>query len=164
MTSLCKKLILGSVGTFAVLVTVVSQANEHDQNAQEQSNLKKALYCMDILENRSDLKAAQKIDILREECFSQNYIQHSPHVADGQEAVLRLFENRFKNHPETSISIKRTASEGDLVWIHLHAKRTPQDLGRAVINIFRMEDGKFVEHWNTVQAVPEKSKNNNTMF
>ncbi len=26
--------------------------------------------------------------------------------------------------------------------------RTPEDLGRAVINIFRMKDREFVEHWN----------------
>ncbi len=61
-------------------------------------------------------------------------------------------------------SVKRTASEGDLVWIHQHVRRTPEDLGRAVINIFRMKDGKFAEHWNLGQAVPETSKNDNTIF
>jgi predicted SnoaL-like aldol condensation-catalyzing enzyme len=154
--------------TLAGLLTTLSvgmcQANESSQSALEQSNLKKALYCMDILENRPDLEPSQKIEILRNECFAENYIQHSPHVADGRDAVLSLFERRFKNRPEITTSVKRTASEGDLVWIHQHVKRTPKDLGRAVINIFRMKDGKFAEHWNLGQAVPDKSKNNNTMF
>ena len=154
----------GLAGFLATLAVGVCQASENPQSALEQSNLKKALYCMDLLENRPDIESSRRIDTLRNECFAETYIQHSPYVQDGRDVVLSLFENRYKNHPETSISIKRTASEGDLVWIHLHVKRTPKDLGRAVINIFRMEDGKFAEHWNVVQAVPEKSKNNNTMF
>jgi len=60
--------------------------------------------------------------------------------------------------------IKRTGADGDLVWIHLHAKRTPDALGNAVINIFRMKDGKFAEHWNVGQSVPAESANDNTMF
>ena len=154
----------GLTGFLATLAVGVCQAGESAQDALEQSNLKKALYCMDLLENRPDIEPSLRIDTLREECFSETYIQHSPHVKDGRDVVLSLFANRYKNHPETSISVKRSASEGDLVWIHLHVKRTPEALGRAVINIFRMEDGKFAEHWNVGQPVPKTSKNNNTMF
>lgn len=133
-------------------------------NNLEQANLQKALYCMEILENRPDLQPSERINILRNDCFAETYIQHSPHVEDGRDALLAIFERRFVSHPGTSTSIKRTASEGDLVWIHQHVKRSPDDLGRAVVNIFRMEDGKFVEHWNVIQAVPAESKNNNAMF
>jgi len=151
-------------GFLATIAAGLCQASENPQSALEQSNLKKALYCMDILENRPDLEPSYRIDILRNECFSETYIQHSPHVADGRDAVLSLFAKRFINSPKITTSVKRTASEGDLVWIHQHVKRTPEDLGRAVINIFRMKDGKFAEHWNLGKPVPEKSKNNNTMF
>jgi len=160
----CKTLKYALAGFLTTLSIGVCQASDTSQSSQEQANLKKALFCMDILENRPDLKPLHRIDILRNECFAENYIQHSPHVADGRDAVLSLFERRFKNSPKITTSVKRTASEGDLVWIHQHVKRTPEDLGRAVINIFRMENGKFAEHWNLGQAVPEKSKNNNTMF
>ena len=139
----------------------VGQANE---DSQEAANLKKELYCMEVLENRPDLEPSARIEILRDECFAENYIQHSPHVEDGRDAVLKLFERRFNNHSETTTSIKRTASQGDLVWMHQHVQRSPEDRGRAVVNIFRMEDGKFAEHWNVIQAVPEKSKNDNGMF
>lgn len=151
-------------GCLAILAIGVCQASENPQSDLEQSNLKKALYCMDILENRPDLEPSRRIDTLRNKCFAETYIQHSPHVPDGRDAVLSLFAKRYKNRPTITSYIKRTASQGDLVWIHQHVKRTPQDPGRAVINIFRMEDGKFVEHWNVGQAVPEQSKNNNTMF
>jgi predicted SnoaL-like aldol condensation-catalyzing enzyme len=167
-----KHIEIGNIKTLiccaTVLMTVLAlggcQVGEDPQAVLEAANLEKALYCMDILENRPDLEPSRRIDILRNECFAETYIQHSPHVQDGRDTVLSLFANRYMNFPETSISIKRAASEGDLVWIHQHVKRTPDDPGRAVVNIFRMEDGKFAEHWNVVQAVPEKSKNNNTMF
>ena len=148
----------------ASTITVSTHAFDKVLSKMEQSNLEKALYCMNILENSPSLKPSNRIHILKNECFDEHYIQHSPHVSDGRDAVLSIFVKRYKNTPNLTTSIKRTASEGDLVWIHQHVKKTPDDLGRAVINIFRMKNGKFVEHWNVGQAVPKHSKNNNTMF
>lgn len=164
MNSRSKTVKVNLAGLLVLLTSAVSQANEQTHSALEQANLKKALYCMDILENRPDLEPSNRLTILRNECFSEAYIQHSPHVADGREAVLSLFAKRYESNAEITTSIKRTASEGDLVWLHQHVKRNQDDLGRAVINIFRMENGKFIEHWNVSQAVPKESKNNNTMF
>ncbi len=132
--------------------------DEDLQTAQEEANLHKALYCMDLLENKKDLTAA------RRECFGEVYIQHTPWIPDGVDEVLSIFAKRFEKYPDFSMEIKRSAADGDLVWLHLHTKRTPETRGNAVINVFRMKDGKFVEHWNVGQAVPDKSANNNTMF
>jgi predicted SnoaL-like aldol condensation-catalyzing enzyme len=50
------------------------------------------------------------------------------------------------------------------VVVHSHLTLKPGDRGMAVMDIFRVENGKIVEHWNVLQEVPEKSANTNTMF
>jgi predicted SnoaL-like aldol condensation-catalyzing enzyme len=139
-------------------------AKENADIALEESNLNKAVYCMEILENRPDLESSHRIDILRNECYSENFIEHAPNIGGGREALLSLFASRYKKYPKLSMSIKRSASEGEFVWLHLHVKHTPDSLGGAGIHIFRMNEGKIVEHWGVGQPVPKESKNNNTMF
>lgn len=161
----------GIISIQSLLLVGITLASVGDLNAKEragtaveESNLKKALYCMNILENRPDLESAHRIDILRNECYSENFIEHAPNIEDGRDALLSLFAKRYKKYPELAISIKRTASEGDLVWLHLHVKHTPDSIGGAGIHIFRMKEGKIAEHWGVGQPVPKESKNNNTMF
>jgi predicted SnoaL-like aldol condensation-catalyzing enzyme len=59
---------------------------------------------------------------------------------------------------------KRLVAEGDLVVVHSHLVRKPGDRGMTVMDIFRLENGKIVEHWDVLQEVPESPANNNTMF
>ena len=149
---------------FSVLMISACQTEQDGLSPREAANLEKAIYCFNILENRPDLSPENRIEILRNECFAENFIEHAPHIDGGREAVLKVFANRYEKYPDLSMSIKRTASEGDLVWLHLHVKRTPDSLGGAAVHINRMKDGKFVEHWGVNQPVPENARNENTMF
>ena len=92
------------------------------------------------------------------------YIQHNPGVPDGPEAFYTYFEGYFKANPQSKVEIKRVLGDGDLVALHLWSRQNDQDRGRAIVDIFRVENGKIVEHWDVIQAVPEKSANTNTMF
>jgi predicted SnoaL-like aldol condensation-catalyzing enzyme len=92
------------------------------------------------------------------------YIQHNPYVKDGPEPFIAYFTEFYKKNPSATTTIKRMIAEGDLVVVHAHSQVNAKDRGYAAIDIFRLENGKIVEHWDSVQAVPEKSENSNTMF
>jgi predicted SnoaL-like aldol condensation-catalyzing enzyme len=94
----------------------------------------------------------------------EKYIQHNPNVGDGKQPFINFFSAFFPKNPEASAEIKRSIAEDDLVVLHVHSKLNRQDRGRAVIDIFRLANGKIVEHWDVAQPISEKAANNNTMF
>jgi predicted SnoaL-like aldol condensation-catalyzing enzyme len=69
-----------------------------------------------------------------------------------------------RQFPELRGEVKRIVAEGDLVIAHVHARRTPTDPGLAIVDIFRLEDGKLVEHWEVRQPVPDDAVHDNGMF
>ena len=107
--------------------------------------------------NQKDYDAAAKY-------FGPRYIQHNPGAANGPEDFKRLVGFLKEKFPNSHGEIKRVIAEGDLVVLHVHSKRSPEDRGRAIVDIFKVENGKIVEHWDVIQDVPEKSANDNTMF
>jgi predicted SnoaL-like aldol condensation-catalyzing enzyme len=92
------------------------------------------------------------------------YIQHNPQAADGPEAFIAFVKSFAQQFPDLHIDIKRVIAEGDLVVTHSLLTAAPGDRGTAVADIFRVEDGKIVEHWDVLQPVPETAANDNTMF
>ncbi|MFY1853879.1 nuclear transport factor 2 family protein [Achromobacter xylosoxidans] len=94
----------------------------------------------------------------------KNYIQHNPYMRDGVEPMVDFFPHYFEQHPQASVDIKRVIAEGDLVMIHNLWRESPEDRGQAVVDIFRVENGKIVEHWDVSQEIPENPANKNGMF
>lgn len=92
------------------------------------------------------------------------YIQHNPHVPDGKAPFTQYFTQYFKENPQAQNIIKRAVAEDDLVFLHVHSKQHDLDRGTAIVDIFRVEDGKIVEHWDVQQPIPEHAANPNTMF
>jgi len=92
------------------------------------------------------------------------YIQHNPLAASGRDAAIAFLEPFFQSHPDASYSIKRIIADGNLVAVHSHAVFTPGERGLAVIDILRVDHCRIAEHWDVVQAVPDKSANSNGMF
>lgn len=93
-----------------------------------------------------------------------DYIQHKPTLPDGREPVIEFLENLLERFPDRTFTIHRVIASDDLVAVHYHTQATPDDLGFAIIDIFRVENCRMVEHWDVVQPVPETSANDNTMF
>ncbi|MCX8656949.1 MULTISPECIES: ester cyclase [unclassified Gilliamella] len=94
----------------------------------------------------------------------EDYKQHNPYVPDGRAPFIAYFSSFFNEHPQSSARIIRTAVDGDLVWLHVHIKEDEKDPGKAELDIFRVKDGKIVEHWDVIQNIPSTAANSNTMF
>lgn len=96
--------------------------------------------------------------------LGSTYIQHNPHVPNGPEAFYTYFEDYFKKHPKARATIHRTVAQGPWVMLHVHFQQDPMDVGSAVVDLFRLENGKIVEHFDVIQPVVAKTANGNTMF
>jgi predicted SnoaL-like aldol condensation-catalyzing enzyme len=93
------------------------------------------------------------------------YRQHNPLIEDGMEGVKKFVAWVIASHPDARCEIKRVFADGDHVILHSHWHGLSDNpRGEAVVDIFRLEGGKAVEHWDVIQPIPETSANANTMF
>ena len=96
---------------------------------------------------------------------SENFVEHKPDVAEGtREATIAFLEGLIKEVPKPTWKVFRTVAEGDLVF--LHASFTPADGAPpyAVADVFRLKEGKIVEHWDIVAPPVKRSLNPNSRF
>ncbi len=92
------------------------------------------------------------------------YRQHAPYATDGHAGIAAWLLGFKAAFPQHRYEVKKVIAEGDLVVLHLHGMNGPNPHGESVIDIFRVRDGKVVEHWDVIQPIPEKADNPNTMF
>ncbi|UMB77921.1 MULTISPECIES: nuclear transport factor 2 family protein [Dickeya] len=116
-----------------------------------------------VVEFYTEVLSHRRVD-LADKYLSADYIQHNPYAATGREAFVAFFTDLFRRYPQSEHRIIRTATDGNLVYLHVFARNDPSDRGRAVVDILRVDNGKIVEHWDVVQPIPETSANTNGMF
>ncbi|GLK96565.1 polyketide cyclase [Achromobacter xylosoxidans] len=140
----------------AMLALALSPA-AHASAEQEAANKAAVLAFYEQGLNQKDAEAALKY-------VGDRYVQHNPNAADGPEGFRKFIGFLREKFPQSRSEIKRVFTDGDYVILHVHAVRQPGDRGSAIIDIFRLEQGKIVEHWDAVQPIPEQSANPNGMF
>lgn len=96
--------------------------------------------------------------------WGPEYHQHNPNIPDGVAGARAGLGAYFQQFPDLAVSRKRVIAEGDLVAVHSHYVNAPGERGQAVLDLFRVRNGKIVEHWDVLQDVPATSANDNTMF
>ncbi len=96
------------------------------------------------------------------------YIQHNPLVGNGKQAFIDYFEEMARDYSDKKIDFVRAVAEDDLVALHTHQtwpgnqQYVTQEY--VTMDFFRFdENGKIVEHWDSIQEVPAETKNGNSM-
>lgn len=87
--------------------------------------------------------------------LGSTYRQHNPWVQDGPEGFKRFIEFLRSRYPDAHNEVKKVFVDGDHVILHVHSVRVPGTPGRAIVEIFRVLDGKVVEHWDVIQEIAE---------
>lgn len=95
--------------------------------------------------------------------ISKDFVQHNPTIADGPEGVKALLQMLVSQGvKKQKIEFKHIIAEDDIVILHSRYEMAGKEW--RFIDIYRLENNKFVEHWDAMMQMPEKRANNNLMF
>jgi predicted SnoaL-like aldol condensation-catalyzing enzyme len=127
------------------------------ETAQERANKQAVIEFYDKALNQKDFAAASKY-------LGDRYTQHNPTAKDGPEGLKAFIQFLRDKFPQSHSEIVQAFADGDYVILHVHSIRTPGTAGRAIFDLFKLDHGKVVEHWDAVQDIPASSANANGMF
>jgi predicted SnoaL-like aldol condensation-catalyzing enzyme len=96
--------------------------------------------------------------------ISPDYIQRSPNAEPGRDALKLWLRETKASHPQVTHQIHRMLVDGEFAAIHIHVKRSPDDRGMAIVDLFRFENDLIAEHWEVIQDIPENPVNPTPMF
>ena len=127
------------------------------QRSIQETNKKIVLDFIEKAVNEGDLEAASIH-------FGPKYIQHNPNIADGIDGFSAYVKQLRASFPFVKGEVKRIFADGAFVIVHLHAKREPAEEGLAIVDIFRLEERRLVEHWEVRQPMVESALHSNSMI
>ena len=107
--------------------------------------------------NRDDFGAASQV-------VDPRYRHHNPAGSGGVDELKAFFDFLKTKHPHAHFAIKRIISENNYIVVHLHAVLDPGSKGSAIVDIFKMENGRIVEHWDVRQDIPENVADADALF
>lgn len=97
------------------------------------------------------------------EFIGDPYLQHSPHAANGLDAFMKIVGSMADHGFDVSYNtIHRSVAEGN--FFLTQSEGTINEAPTALYDLFRVEKGKVIEHWDVVQAIPDNMPHTNGMF
>jgi predicted SnoaL-like aldol condensation-catalyzing enzyme len=112
-----------------------------------------------------DVLVARRFEMLEDCVNASSFIQHNPHLADGLAALRSALEVPSEAAEGTVYQrVHRILAQGNFVLSVSEGARG--GVHTSFYDLFRMADGKIVEHWDTIEKVPprEEWKNDNGKF
>lgn len=93
-----------------------------------------------------------------------DFRHHNPFFNGDADSLMIAMEENAKQSPNKKVASKLVIEEDDKVVVYSHIKQHPEDLGGAVVHIFRFQNDQIVELWDIGQPIPKDSPNKNGMF
>ena len=112
-----------------------------------------------------DVLVRRKLEKLQDYVAEDGFTQHDPDIADGLANYRRALESRFgESFTVNHDRIHRVLAEGSFVLAV--SEGSLDGVHTSFYDLFRLEGGKLVERWNTIEAIPPRSewKNDNGKF
>ncbi len=141
-----KPLLIAAVLSFSVFATAQAAAPDARQIVHE-------LYQQGIA--KGDQQVVRK-------WVAEKYIQHNPQVEDGRAGLLKLLDQIHDPANPFKVDIKRTLVDGPLVVTH--SELTWGKNRQVAFDVFRVENGQVLEHWDALQVHPEKTASGHSMI
>ena len=140
--------LVAAVSLLAVVAPASALAQQNAAAAEAREEKNKEL----VVNFYKALFDDRKVAAAFEKYAAPNYAQHSPMATDVPSTILFL-QGYLDGTPEHRWELKRVLADGDLVALHVHSWSGPDDAGRAIVDIFRVEGDRVAEHWEVIQGV-----------
>ena len=115
----------------------------------EEKNTALVLEALDTLFNKKDYARAAQF-------WSESYAQHSRLVPAGLEGLFGL----VRSLADARFEYDKVIAKDDFVWVHSRYTNSVRAAALIGVDIFRIEDGKLVEHWDVLQDEAMRSESN----
>lgn len=144
-----------TVCSCAGLAARQTEHNQHHVRKQAMDNKHLVISALDGLFVGKDASVIDR-------SFAEPYVQHNPQVPSGLEP-LRGLVNALSKRPDFRYERVRALADGDLVVLHgRYTGWMPKPV--VVFDLFRVKDGRIVEHWDAVAEEPPPNPSGRTML
>ncbi len=150
--------------TFLLTSTLV-YAQPQDTVLINFQSLKKASWTEQELANAEivtdfvqNLMNNHDFDYIIERYNDSSYVQHNRNLPDKVTGLVAFLKEFVEDYPDYTYDVKHIFADGDYVIFHSHATLDREDRGddqkgMNIIDTWRIEDGRIVEHWDSIQAL-----------
>ena len=151
--------------TLLILASVTASAQNADKLVIDLQSLQKPSWTEQELANATlitdfvqNLMNNHNFDYILERYNDSSYVQHNRNLPDKITGLVSFLKEFVEDYPDYTYDVKHIYVDGDYVIFHSHATLKKDDRGNDkkgmnIIDIWRLEDGRIVEHWDSIQAL-----------
>lgn len=151
--------------TLLILASVTASAQNADKLVIDLQSLQKPSWTEQELANATlitdfvqNLMNNHNFNYILERYNDSSYVQHNRNLPDKITGLVGFLKEFVEDYPDYTYDVKHIYVDGDYVIFHSHATLKKDDRGNDkkgmnIIDIWRLEDGRIVEHWDSIQAL-----------